>query len=179
MSSVKISYEMTDKDIFALLKDNFFFSPRVVRVRRICYVFVVLFCLIYSNYYLHSTIEDILMNIVLTLFIAFLFPPLWKLNLIRIAKAHIKKSNLANFKKRFEFVFQPDSESFLRINMESNSEERIMWKDVIRVHQDESHYFLYLSGNKAIILPKQHEISDEENERYHEIIDKFISNNGN
>lgn len=60
--------------------------------------------------------------------------------------------------------------------MESNSETRIMWNDVTRVHQDESHYFLYLSGNKAIILPKYPEISDKESEKFQEIIDKLISN---
>ena len=140
---VKITYEVKDEDIFALVKDNFFFSPFGINLRRFLHAFSILVCLILLSYFDHSSIRSILINIAITIFIAMIFSPYWKFLLMRKAKKGNTRRNLEKLKKKFVFIFQADSDSF-RMNTETNAEDKIIWKSIVRIHQDENHSFLYL-----------------------------------
>lgn len=117
---VKITYEVKDEDIFALVKDDFFFSPFGIKLRRFLHAFSILVCLILLSYFDHSSIRSILINIAITIFLAMIFSPCWKFLLMRKAKKDNTRRNLEKLKK-FMFIFQADSDSFLRMNTETNS----------------------------------------------------------
>lgn len=102
-----------------------------------------------------------------------IFSPYWKFLLMRKAKKGNTRRNLEKLKKKFVFIFQADSDSF-RMNTETNAEDKIMWKSIVRIHQDENHSFLYLEGNIAIVLPKYHKPSIKENTEYQEFMNKLI-----